>query len=239
MAKSYYIASCVFSLNFPELSAQIQEYIKRRFDDITIIRCCIPGYKVMEYEENIPASINAEWRALNHCAEFMPGDTVYSICHNCSNIIEETNPGVNVKSLWELILSDKSFPYPDHSGMSAVIQDCWRSKERSDEQNAVRELLGKMNIAFLETSPNLQDTDFCGTSLYRAQPSRNPAIAPRHYRDNIDGKFIPHTEEEQKAIMQSYCSRFEGKTAVCYCHYCLEGLLVGDADAKHIAQLLF
>ena len=26
---------------------------------------------------------------------------------------------------------------------------------------------------------------------------------------------------------------------VCYCHYCLEGLLAGGADAMHIAQLLF
>ena len=238
MANNYYIASCVFTFNYPKLSAEIQKYITERFG-FEIIRCCIPKYKIKEYEEKMPTEINADWRALSHCADFKPGDTVYSICHNCSNIIEETNPGVNIKSIWELVLSDESFTYPDHSDITAVIQDCWRSKERTEEQQAVRKLLGKMGISFSETSPNREDTRFCGTSLLRPQPPRNPTIAPRHYRDNIEGLFLPHTEEEQKAIMQQYCERFENKTAVCYCHYCLEGLITGGADAKHIAQLLF
>jgi len=238
MAKSYYIAACGFTSKFPELSRRIQQYIKDRFD-ITLLRCCVAQYKVKEYEEKIPLKYSDCWHSLQHCADFAPGDTVYSICHNCSNIIEETHPEVTVKSIWELIFSDESFVYPDRGDISAVVQDCWRAKERTDEQDAVRGLLKKMNIDFSEASPNRENTDFCGTSLYRPQPPRNPALAPKHYFYGAEGKFIPHTEEEQRSIMRDHCSRFENKTAICYCHYCLDGLITGGADAFHIAQLLF
>ncbi len=43
MANSYYIAACVFTSKFPELSERIQLYIKSRFD-IKLLRCCVPRY---------------------------------------------------------------------------------------------------------------------------------------------------------------------------------------------------
>ena len=33
--------------------------------------------------------------------------------------------------------------------------------------------------------------------------------------------------------------RNEGEKVVSYCHYCQEGLLLGGADASHLAMLLF
>jgi len=239
MGNSYYIAACVFTERFPELSAKIQQYIKQRYD-MQILRCCVPNHKVKEYEQKMMQnSFGKSWSELLHCTDFMPGDTVYSICHNCSNIIEETRPGVKVLSLWELILSDESFVFPDRSGMKAVIQDCWRANERVGEQNAVRELLKKMNIDFIEADKNGIETDFCGASLYRAQPPRNPAIAPIRYVQKAKGKFIPHTPEQQQQIMKEHCEKYERDTVICYCHYCLEGLIMGGADGIHIASLLF
>ena len=39
--------------------------------------------------------------------------------------------------------------------------------------------------------------------------------------------------------MQAYCRRYQTDIVVCYCHYCLEGLLLGGKDGRHLAQLLF
>ncbi len=39
--------------------------------------------------------------------------------------------------------------------------------------------------------------------------------------------------------MQDYCKRFRAEKVVAYCHYCLEGLELGGANAKHLASLLF
>ena len=239
MSNSYYISACVFTERYPELSRKIQLYIKNRFD-MPVLRCCVPNFKVKDYEDKMPeGDLRKSWSELQHCADFMPGDTVYSLCHNCSNIIEETKPGVNVLSLWELILSDENFAYPDHSDIKAVVQDCWRSKERSGEQDAVRHLLKKMNIDFIEADQNGAETEFCGASLYRAQPERNPKMAPKHYVENAVGKFIPHTIEQQQQIMKQHCANYQRDTVICYCHYCLEGLLMGEVNGIHIASLLF
>ena len=238
MGKNYYIASCVFTSQFPELSRRIQNYVAGRFG-MDIVRCCVPKYQIEDFNSRMPDNYRGEWSSLPDSAAFEPGDTVWSLCHNCSNIIEETRPGVAVPSLWELILSDGSFDYPDYSGTSVTVQDCWRSRERSSEQDAVRALLGKMHIEYTELAENREKTEFCGASLYRPQPARNPKMAPRHYVEEAAGKFEPHSLDEQRAIMREYCGRFGGGKVVCYCHYCLEGLKMGGADAKHIAELLF
>ena len=99
------------------------------------------------------------------------------------------HPGVVVHSLWELIDSDPAFSFADHHELKAYIQDCWRSRDRKDEQDAVRSLMKKMNIDIMELSGSREKTDFCGVSLYRAQPPRNPKLAPKHYVAGAAGKF--------------------------------------------------
>ena len=44
---------------------------------------------------------------------------------------------------------------------------------------------------------------FCGNSLYRPQPPRNPKLAPKHYVDGAAGKFILRSKEEQEQLMKA------------------------------------
>lgn len=239
MKNRYYIASCVFTSHFPALSRRIQRYAQERFD-LSVVRCCVKKYKVKDFEGRMPEGLErTAWSQLPDSGDFAAGDAVYSLCHNCNNIIEEMHPGVEIASLWELIDQDETFPFPDYSGLQATIQDCWRAKERRAEQDAVRSLLRKMNIEVVETSENFSDTEFCGASLYRPQPARNPKLAPKHYVEGATGKFLPHTPEEQTRLMEEYCRRYTTGTVVCYCHYCLEGLNMGKVNGVHIAHLLF
>ena len=103
----------------------------------------------------------------------------------------------------------------------------------------MRSLLAKMKIRFSEAPEHHEKTQFCGVSLYRPQPPRNPRLAPKHYVDGAAGKFQEHTREEQEQIMQAYCAGLPKQPVVCYCHYCLEGLKLGGADARHLAELIF
>ena len=238
MNKSYYIASCVFTSRFPKLSEQIQEYIRERHN-MEIVRCCVPKYRIKQFEEQMPEGYRDDWKALPDTGDFASGDTVYSLCHNCSAIIEETKPGVTVRSLWELILSDSEFRYPDYGHQKMMIQDCWRAKDRRSEQEAVRELLHRLNIDVVEQEDNYEKTDFCGNSLFRPAPVRNLKLAPHRFVENAQGKFGDYTLEEQREIMQEYCKRFQANKVLVYCHYCLEGLKLGGADGVHIASLLF
>lgn len=206
----YYIASCMFTAQFPEISMRMQNYIRSK-SDIEIVRCCIPGYRVEHNTERIAGDdVRNAWKELPVSQVFQPEDRVISVCHNCTNIVEEWR-GAKVLSLWEMIDQDPSFQFPDYGGMEVTVQDCWRTRERRSEQDAVRSLLTKMNIRYVEAEKHHGETDFCGSTLYREQP----------------------------AIMEDYCRQFHTDMVVCYCHYCLEGLIQGKVNGRHIGELLF
>lgn len=234
----YYIAGCVFTFKYPQLSQRIQEYVAR-LGDVEIVRCCTPKYKPEEIANKMPESYRAQWCELPDTGRFQAGDVVYSICHNCTAILKETRPDITVKSIWELILEDADFPYPNHGGRSVVVQDCWRSHDDRREQDAVRNLLTKMNIRYREQEESFDKTDFCGVSLYAPCIPRNAKLAPKRFVENAVGKFIPRSSAEQAELMKSYCHRFGAEEVVSYCHYCQDGLMLGGARATHLAQLLF
>lgn len=110
--------------------------------------------------------------------------------------------------IWELILSDERFAHPDYYGETAIVQNCWWAKERTEEQDAVRELLRKMNCSLRELPENRESTDFCSVSVYRTAPKRNLELAPHRFVENAAGKFISHTKEEQTALMHRLTGQF-------------------------------
>lgn len=148
-----YVASCVFTQNYPKLSMRIQRYLKERFN-MQIIRCCVPGYKIKEFEDSMPDWMRPQWKNLPPYQEFSKENTMVYVCHNCSAIFQETQPQIKLLSLWELILADAEFPFPDYRHENMTIQDCWRSYDNRKEQEAVRSLLMKMNIDAVELEDN-------------------------------------------------------------------------------------
>lgn len=238
MAHKFYVASCVFTEGAPALSRKVQAYVRERFN-LPIIRCCVDKYKVAEFEQRMPEDYREEWRAIKHFEKFPPGSTMISICHNCSAIFEERHPEIHCESIWELILSDENFRYPNHGGEAITIQDCWRSKENAAEQAAVREILRRMNFEVVELAENHERTKFCGYSLYQPQPARNPALAPKRFLHGAQGFFQPHTDAQKRQFMQEHCAKITTDKIVAYCHYCVRGLKLGGKKTFHLAELLF
>ena len=138
-----------------------------------------------------------------------------------------------------MIIQDERFEYPNFHGERVTIQDCWRSKENSSEQDAVRKILERCNFEIVELKENRANTKFCGYSLYQPQPSRNSKLAPKRFRDNAVGLFQPHTPEEKKSLMEKYCEQIETEKVIAYCHYCVRGLNLGGKIGIHLAQILF
>lgn len=238
MNRRFYVASCVFTEEYPALSCQVQNYVRERFN-VPIIRCCVDKYKVTEFEERMPEDYRAQWCSIKHFEKYPAGSTMISICHNCSAIFEERHPEIQRKSFWELILEDKNFQYPNHHGEAITIQDCWRSKENFVEQEAVRELLRHMNFKVVELPENHEETKFCGVSLYQPQPPRNPKLAPRRFLHGAQGLFQEHTPEQKKLLMEEHCAQIRTEKVVAYCHYCVRGLKLGGSQVFHLAELLF
>ena len=234
----FYVASCVFTEGEPALSRKIQQYVQERFA-IPSIRCCTPVYKVREFEERMPDWYRQEWQAVEHFRKYPAGSTMVYICHNCAAIFEEQYPEIHRLSVWELILQDEQFVYPDYHGEKMAVQDCWRSRENHAEQKVVRELMRRMHIEPVELAENHGQTRFCGYSLVQPQPVRNPRLAPRRFRDHAAGLFEEHTAEEKKRLMEEYCAAIPTERVAAYCHYCIRGLKLGGKQGLHLAQLLF
>ena len=125
MKQKFYVASCVFTEEYPAFSPKIQNYIAEKFQ-LPIIRCCVANYKVEEFENRMPENYRADWQKIEHYRKFPAGSTMVSLCHNCAAIFEERPPEILRQSLWELILEDKNFNYPNYGGEKITVQDCWR-----------------------------------------------------------------------------------------------------------------
>ena len=237
MENNFYIASCVFTEEYPELSKKIQKYIAEK--NLPIIRCCVANYKVEEFENRMPENYREGWKKILHYKKFPAGSTMISLCHNCAAIFEERHPEISCKSLWEFILEDKNFSYPNLQGEKITLQDCWRQKENRAEQNAVREILKKMNVEIVELEENFERTKFCGYSLYQPQPPRNAKLASKRFVENAKGFFEEHTQEEKEILMKNYCKQIQTEKVIAYCHYCVRGLRLGGKKTFHLAELLF
>ena len=237
MKNYFYIASCVFTEEYPDLSFKIQNYIAQK--NLPIIRCCVANYKVEEFENRISENYREQWRNIKHYEKFPAGSTMISLCHNCAAIFQELHQEINCLSLWELIADDENFKYPNLHGEKITVQDCWRSKENLSEQNAVREILRRMNIEIVELEENFSKTKFCGYSLYQPQPSRNAKLAPKRFVENAKGFFQDHSQEEKIFLMKNYCEQIKTDKVIAYCHYCVRGLKLGGKNTFHLAELLF
>lgn len=239
MDKFRYVASCNFTLFYPELSKRIQNYL-RTLPSVEIIRCCTDRYRVKDFEDKMPAEVAEQWRNTEHYVPFDEDTAMVSVCHNCTAVFQETFPAIKVLSLYEFILEYvPDFPYPDYGGVKMTLQDCWRQFDNEAEQAAVREVLRRMNIEVVELAENHADTTYCGVSTLRPAPARNLVMAHHRFVDEARGFFEPHTPEEQKAYMENYCKQITTEAVVAYCHYCTQGFNLAGQKNYHLAELMF
>lgn len=210
----YYYPSCKFTAFSPETSSRISGYLAERFH-MTIQDCCRQTHRLMTEE-----------------------DTAVCVCNTCAAICLEDSRA-RVISLWELLLDDEEFPFPDLHGEAMTLQDCWRCYDRRAEQEAVRGILKNMNVNIVELDENYGKIRFCGTSLHQPLVQANADFAPKRFVEDAQGMFLPKTEEEQKALMREHCSKILTDKVVCYCVPCTKGIRAGGKQGIHLLDLIF
>lgn len=210
----YYYPSCKFTAFSPETSKRIADYLARRFH-MTIQGCCRETHKSMTED-----------------------DIAVCVCNTCAAICSEDSMA-QVKSLWEILMDDDAFPFPNLHHESMTLQDCWRCYDRRAKQDAVRSILHRMNVTIVELDENYEKTKFCGMSTYQPLVKANAQFAPKRFVEHAQGMFIPKTEEEQKLLMEEHCSKIQTEKVVCYCVPCTKGIRAGGKQAIHLLDLLF
>lgn len=207
----YYLPSCKFKAGFPDTSKKLQAFLSS--EGVTITGCCKPSQKM-----------------------FAEGDTVLNNCCTCALITEEKSPFVTSKSLYEYLLDDPAFPWPDYGGERITVQDCWRARDHRAEQEAIRECLRRMNIVPVELAENFEKAEFDGTWRF-APKIMQEKFAPVAFGEINRTGIIPVPEEEWEQRMRDHVSQYTTDLVVCYCNACLAGVKLGGANGVHILEL--
>ena len=211
-----YFPSCKFKAGYPGTSRKLAEYLDTRYG-MAITGCC---------REN-----------LQHLKE---EDTAVCICNTCSAFCDESSNAREVVSIWEFLVKDMEFPFPDYGGEKIALQDCWRAYDKRVRQDSVRELMRKMNVRVVELPENYEKTRFCGTSVLQAPPAYYGDFAPKRFdKDAPDDFFRTYAEEDRVERMRSHFAAVATGRVACTCMACAEGIRLGGKKPVHVMELLF
>lgn len=210
-----YFPSCKFTVKYPQISQKVKNYMKHAHG-AEISGCCRPNL-----------------------SKITDADTVVYICNSCAVFSNESTPAKGVISVWELLLEDSEFQYPDCGHSRLTVQDCWRTYDNRPEQEAIRRVLDKMNVNIVEQKDNYAKTGFCGFSLYEPLPARYDEFAPKRFVADAKGFFQARPQQEKEVLMERHCGGITTPEAVCYCVACVNGINLGGKKGIHLAELVF
>ena len=207
-----YLPSCKFTQACPEASRKIREYLAKK-EDVRVAGCCSIAVK-----------------------EMTAADTAVTVCMSCSGIVRETGGQGREISIWEYLLADDEFPWPDFGGEAITIQDCWRARGNADLHDAVRECMRRMNITVVEIAENREKCEFDGVWRMNPLPAAAAKRAPVFFGEAAKAA-APVPKEEQPQRMKDWVAQYTTDRAVGYCNACVSGMKLGGANALHLMEL--
>jgi Fe-S oxidoreductase len=177
----------------PELAGNLLEFLNRDLSNIDEhLTCC-------RHEPNLPA-----------------GAQVINVCAGCDRRYRELYEGVSTVSLWEVLASSATFPFPDYQGKTMTILDACPTRDQVRVHTAIRTLLTRMNITVVEPANTGTKGTCCGDSFYGVLPV-----------------------EQVKQQMRRRAGEMPAEDVVVYCVSCVKALHIGGKTPRYIVDLLF
>lgn len=209
----YYEPSCKFKANHPEASARIQAYLRKK--GIIVTGCCRPSQKL-----------------------YTDTDTVLFNCTSCSIIVKEVHPETESMSVYEYLLKDNDFPWPDYHGERITVQDCFRARNDRATQEAVRQCMIRMKIVPVELADeNYEKAAFDGPFLFHPIAENNMTIAPAAF-SRIAEHVMMFSEEEQSELLKKQVAKYTTDRTAVYCNSCEKGISLGGGNPVHLLELI-
>ena len=209
----YYLPGCTTAALHPEAAARLKAYIMR--NGMPEAPCCKEDVSILQ-----------------------EGDTVITCCTNCDLMFAERTPYIKVVSVYEYLLGDPDFPWPDLDGAEMTLQDCWRERDNRVIQDAVRECLKRMNVSVVELPDNREKSSYCGVWLNNPIIPANLKYAPKTFGEIQDKYLELLSPDEQKAKMEAYAKNWPTQEVVIYCNGCERGVRLTDKTPRHMVELL-
>lgn len=209
----FYLPGCDFNANHPVAGAKMRDYLLSQ-EGMREAPCCRKDISMLEV-----------------------GDTVIQNCTLCQLMLAERSPQLQVTSLYEYVLADEGFPWPDFSGRTMTLQDCYRTRHDARLQAAVRACLERMHITYLEMPENHERTRFCGIWLSTPAAPDCVELAPRTFAE-LDRVRRVLSSEEQEAKMRAWAQGYPTDEVAVYCNGCERGVRLGGRHPFPLVELL-
>lgn len=184
--------------------------------------CALSIYKP-GFEERILAFLNQNYRltqlhkiCCRHQPGLQSGSTIVNVCAGCDRRFRSLYEGISTISLWEVLDSLDTFPYPDYAGLEVSVHDPCPVRERPQVHEAVRNLLVKMNLKIVETEYVRERSLCCGDDFYPALPL-----------DQVQQRMIQRAQS------------MPSSEVVVYCVSCIKAMHIGGKAPRHLVDLLF
>ena len=208
----YYLPGCSTNRNHKKAGRKLLDYM--RSQGAKIAKCC---------------KLDVDY--------YQDGDVVVQTCTQCGLILKERCPGLRVISIYEFLIHNPGFPFPDFQGKRITLQDCFRTRQDESLQDAIRQGLKKMNVKVVETKENRANTKFCGVWLNNPADKQCAALAPKTFEALTPYRKLLSPEEQRTAMME-LVKQYETEEVVVYCNGCENGLRLGGGKPVHLIELL-
>lgn len=203
-----YFPSCNFTTASPEAAKRIREYLSAK---MPVADCC----RVDQLD-------------------FPEGSTAVYFCQACRGTLEDRAGGRFIlQNLFQYLDADADYPWPDYTGLTVKVQDCWRDREHPEIFTAVRNVLQKMHVSVMEMNENRARSHFCGNLHFEPRTERSRKLL-EPYREK---PLYELPEDVQRALMQDQVETLPCELAVTYCNRCKAGILMGGGKAVHLLEL--
>lgn len=183
--------------------------------------CALSIYKP-EMENNILGFLNLNYKKTSMhkiCCRHEPriekNSLIINVCAGCDKRFGNLYEGISTKSLWEIIDTLESFPYPDYDGLKMTVHDACPVRKNSQVHQAVRNILKKMNIDVIETKLNRERSVCCGDDFYPKLPL-----------------------EKVHKLMKKRADSMPCEDVCVYCVSCIKSMHIGGKTPRYLVDLL-
>lgn len=188
----YFNPGCALSIYKPEMENKIFQFLNENYNETAMHKICC-----------------------RHEPKLKKGSVIINICAGCDKRFGSLYDGISTISLWEIIDSLDSFPYPDYQGLKMSLHDPCPVRKNPGVHQAVRNCLKKMNIDIIETKSHGKRSVCCGDDFY-----------PKLSLDKVH------------KLMKKRADSMPCENVCVYCVSCIKSMHIGGKTPRHLVDLL-
>jgi hypothetical protein len=191
--KYLFAPGCALILYKPHLVEKIRKFLNIHYGDMELLLTCC-----------------------RHTPQIAPDTQVINVCPGCDRRYRENYDSPSTISLWELLLENPSFVFPNYESQQMTILDACPTRDQDRIHNAVRALADKMNISVVEPTKTRRNSTCCGDTFFGKLPT-----------------------EEVISKMKAKAFEMPVEDIIVYCVSCTQSMFIGKKCPRYLIDLLF